>query len=91
MRIAGLYINGFGVFRDIKIDNLNPGINIFVGNNESGKSTLLGFIRSILFGFPDGRSSENSYPPLAGGRHGGNIIISSDNDMYIVADPNEKT
>ena len=84
MRIAGLYINGFGVFRDIKIDNLNPGINIFVGNNESGKSTLLGFIRSILFGFPDGRSSENSYPPLAGGRHGGNIIIFSDSDMYIV-------
>jgi uncharacterized protein YhaN len=84
MRIAGLYINGFGVFRDIKIDNLNPGLNIFMGNNESGKSTLLGFIRSIFFGFPDGRSSENSYPPLAGGRHGGNIVISYNSDMYIV-------
>ena len=29
----------------------------------------------MLFGFPDGRSKERSYPPLLGGRHGGKLVL----------------
>ena len=51
---------------------------MFYGPNEAGKTTLLEFIRSVLFGFLDGRSSRNLYRPLSGGRHGGSITVVSD-------------
>jgi len=85
MRLAGLYIDGFGLFRDLRIEGFSPGITVFLGENESGKSTMLGFIRSILFGFADGRSNENPFPPLSGGNHGGSIELVDDrNQIYVV-------
>lgn len=78
MRIRGLRIDGFGKFADFSCGPLEQPVTIFQGGNEAGKSTLLAFIRRVLFGFPDGRSRRNPYPPLAGGRHGGSITIVSD-------------
>ncbi|MFH1488462.1 MAG: AAA family ATPase [Pseudomonadota bacterium] len=75
MRVQGLYIDGFGIFHKLRIEGLSPGMTLFLGLNEAGKSTLLGFFRAVLFGFPDGRSNVNPYPPLCGGRHGGNITL----------------
>ena len=86
MRFEGFHIDGFGLFQDIVIKGLSPNLTVFLGDNESGKSTLLGFIRAILFGFPDGRSSENPYPPLAGGRHGGNIDLLVEGDGHYVVE-----
>ena len=85
MRLAGLHIEGFGLFHGLKIEGLSPGINVFLGPNESGKSTLLGFVRSVFFGFPDGRSHLNPYPPLSGGRHGGNLtLFDGRGELYVV-------
>jgi uncharacterized protein YhaN len=85
MRIAGFYIDGFGIFHNLKIEGLSAGLTVFLGMNESGKSTLLGFLRAVLFGFPDGRSNENLYPPLAGGQHGGNLtLLTDDQHPYVV-------
>jgi len=85
MRIKGFYIDGFGLFHNLKIEGLSPGLTVFLGMNESGKSTLLGFLRAVFFGFPDGRSHENLYPPLVGGKHGGNLtLITDDQDLYVV-------
>ena len=74
MRIVSAYIDGFGIFYDQHF-YLKPGINIFWGNNEAGKSTLLAFFRSVLFGFEGGR--QRFYPPLKGGRHGGRIDLQA--------------
>jgi uncharacterized protein YhaN len=79
LKVTEFYINGFGLFRDLRVGGLSQGLSLFLGENESGKSTLLGFLRGILFGFPDGRSNENLYAPLAGGKHGGNIVIETGN------------
>jgi uncharacterized protein YhaN len=79
LKIIGFHINGFGHFHDLKLGELSQGLTVFLGENESGKSTLLGFLRGILFGFPDGRSNENLYAPLAGGKHGGSIVVETGN------------
>ncbi len=85
MRLTGIYIDGFGLFHNLKIEGLTPELTLFLGMNESGKSTLLGFLRSVLFGFPDGRSNENLYPPLTGGQHGGNLtLLTDDQHRYVV-------
>ncbi len=49
MFIKSIDINGFGKLSDEKIEFSN-GINIVYGPNESGKSTLQGFIFNMLFG-----------------------------------------
>ena len=82
MHITRLYIDGFGIFHQREFTGLHKGFNLFFGPNEAGKSTLLAFIRYILFGFPDGRSSQNRYPPLAGGAHGGIIDLSTSSGPY---------
>ena len=76
MRIDGWQIEGFGIFRDCEIRGLSSGLTVFLGPNEAGKSTLLGFLRAVLFGFPGRRSRTPQYPPLRGGRHGGRVILA---------------
>src|SRR5258707_3418850 len=75
MRIGGWQIEGFGIFRDWEVRGLSAGLTVFLGPNEAGKSTLLGFLRGALFGFPSRRSRSPQYPPLLGGRHGGRLIL----------------
>ncbi len=74
MRLEELYLDGFGHFHQRNIGPISGPVTVFYGPNEAGKSTLLAFIRAILFGFPTRFNSH--YPPLAGGRHGGRITLS---------------
>ena len=86
MRIRNLHIDGFGRFADRSFGPLEHPVTVFYGANEAGKSTLLEFIRRILFGFPARRIGTNEYLPLAGGRHGGKITIATDAGEIIVID-----
>lgn len=59
MRLTEVNIEQFGVWRDLDVP-LNPsGMNVFYGPNEAGKSTLMRFVRGVLYGFP-------ATSPLAG-------------------------
>lgn len=85
MWIKEIHIDGFGIFKGLNFRDLSEGLNIFSGMNESGKSTLLEFVRRILFGFPDRRTKRNPYPALKGGRHGGRLLLqSSDGESYTI-------
>src|SRR5258707_14190353 len=83
MRIGGWHIDGFGIFNDFEV-SLSDGLTVFLGPNEAGKSTLLGFLRAMLFGFPSRRSRAPQYPPLRGGRHGGRLILCGPQGEVIV-------
>ena len=49
MKIMKVLIRNFKMFKD-EIFNVNEGFNIFVGNNDSGKSTLLEILQIIFCG-----------------------------------------
>ena len=49
MQIKNLQINNFGKLKNKNIE-LDNGINVIYGENESGKSTLLNFITSMFYG-----------------------------------------
>lgn len=83
MRIEGLHIEGFGPFASKTVGPFTGSITVIHGANAAGKSTLLAFIRMVLFGFP--RQSNTYYPPLAGGRHGGRLRLVDDaGNRYVV-------
>ncbi len=90
MRIVGLKINGFGLFYNQRVKDMPAGLCVFFGENETGKSTLLAFIRSILFGFPTAR--ENKYEPLRGGNYGGSLTLHTDagGEYTVRRDPSRK-
>ncbi len=84
MRILGFHIDGFGVFHEVSLQDLPKGLALFVGRNESGKTTLMEFIRTVLFGFSR-RGNSNDYPPLAGGRHGGTLhVLMQDGRQFTI-------
>jgi uncharacterized protein YhaN len=88
MRIREVYLDGFGIFHDRRIviaggsgvecnsgtASGNQGVVLFTGANEAGKTTLMSFIRGILFGF-EGEASRGFYAPERGGRHGGSLTV----------------
>ncbi|MBW1990985.1 MAG: AAA family ATPase [Deltaproteobacteria bacterium] len=74
MYISGFHIEGFGIYRGQGLHGLPPGLILFVGDNESGKTTLMAFIRTVLFGFRR-KGSGNDYQPLLGGSHGGRLLL----------------
>ena len=83
MRIEDLYIEGFGPFASKTVGPFTGSITVIHGANAAGKSTLLAFIRMVLFGFP--RQSNTHYPPLAGGQHGGRLSLVDDaGNRYVV-------
>ncbi len=54
MKIRELHLKNFGKFSDEKI-TFHDGVNLFYGENESGKTTIHTFIKSMLFGLERGR------------------------------------
>jgi uncharacterized protein YhaN len=77
VKIEDLYIEGFGPFTSKPVGPFTGPIIVIHGANEAGKSSLLAFIRMVLFGFPSTKSSTH-YPPLAGGQHGGRLSLVDD-------------
>ncbi len=89
LKLSELHIDGFGVFTNKHIEGLCTGINVLYGANEFGKSTLLAFIRRILFGFPRSSATINSYPAIYGGSYGGRLIGDLDNGESITVSRTE--
>lgn len=81
MRIDKVEIYGFGHLKDVEF-TFHDGINIVEGMNEAGKTTLMSFIRAILFGFARRvRGNEQRYEPLDGGRFGGAIHLTDEDGL----------
>lgn len=62
MAIRKIKIHNFKCFREFETD-LNPGLNILVGDNEAGKSTILEAIHLALTGLYCGRGIRNEISP----------------------------
>ena len=66
MRVERLHIDGFGVYHDAPFGPFDQALTVVTGLNEAGKSTLLRFIRAVLFGFPQRLGAEH-LPAARGG------------------------
>ena len=68
----------------------DPGMNLFSGDNEFGKSTILSFIRAMFYGF-SGRSSSRmrdndrrKFTPWNGKTFGGSIEFRHEGKTYLL-------
>lgn len=89
MKISKLHVRGFGKIKDFDI-NISNGLNVIYGPNESGKTTLMTFIKAILYGLKGGRTSKDGiipetkrYKPWSKADYGGYINFElSNGKMY---------
>ncbi len=83
MNIEFLKINGFGRIKEKEI-YLKDGINVIYGENETGKSSILKFISSMLYGASKNKNGKeisdfDRYKPWKTDEFSGKIRYSLDN------------
>ncbi|WP_442601342.1 AAA family ATPase [Paenibacillus sp. KN14-4R] len=85
MKIVAIQVDGFGHLRD-RSWQLVQSLTLVYGANEAGKSTLMGFIRAILFGFSPRSQLADRYVPSGGGAHGGSLILLDDQGKRVLVE-----
>ena len=83
MKFLNAKVNGFGKIENKEIE-FKDGINIVIGANESGKSTFLEFINSMLFGASKNKRGKDisvaeKYKPWKADEFSGNLTYKLDN------------
>jgi len=80
VKVSGLHIDGYGVWSGLTLEGLGDGLNVLYGPNEAGKTTLLQFVRSVLYGFSPER--RQYFPPVHGGRPGGSLDVAGPSGQF---------
>ena len=83
MKIKNIKINSYGILKNKEI-NLENNINIIYGKNESGKSTLLNYIKNIFYGISRNKNGKEisdyeKYTPWSGEEFSGKIKYELNN------------
>ncbi|MCK1992970.1 AAA family ATPase [Peribacillus muralis] len=74
MIIKDLHVYGYGKLENQRFPELSQ-LQVFFGENESGKSTIMSFMHSILFGFPTKVQNEPRYEPKMHAKYGGRLTL----------------
>lgn len=76
-----LAIDRFGIWRHWAVDEIPSGLTVFFGPNETGKSTILEFLRGMFFGF----ASRSRFADDTHGQLGGTIVLEHLGQEVIVS------
>ena len=84
MKIKNIKINNYGILKQKEID-LKNNINIIYGKNETGKSTLLNYLKNIFYGISKNKNGKEisdyeKYLPWTGENFSGKVKYQLDND-----------
>lgn len=87
MKISKIQINGFGNIVNKNLD-FGEGINLICGANESGKSTLVHFIKAMLYGINKNKAGKTfseieRFRPWNTSEFSGKIEYSYDNKKFL--------
>lgn len=88
MRLKDLQINGFGKLENINLE-LKDGLNLIVGENESGKSTITEFIKGIFYGVNRNKAGKDysdyeKLKPWQEANFSGKMVYEVEDEEYIV-------
>ena len=75
MKITDLQLSEYGIYRGASWPPSTSSLNVGWGENESGKTTMLRFIRDMLFGYGRGKWQ---------GRKGNMAFVRADGQEYRV-------
>ena len=82
MQIQSLSLSDFGGWKNLSLGNLSGSLNVLHGPNEVGKTTLLRFLREMLYGQKLAREDELLAFPLSQGRCVGICDVETPTGRY---------
>ncbi|WP_164775576.1 AAA family ATPase, partial [Paenibacillus glycanilyticus] len=85
MKLLEIRVDGFGQLQGLRCRLDGPSVVLY-GMNEAGKSTLFGFIRTILFGFARRNQPAERQEPVNGGNHGGQLVFQDTEGYTFIAE-----
>ncbi|MDD5596826.1 MAG: AAA family ATPase, partial [Victivallaceae bacterium] len=84
MIIRNVQIDNYGKYSGRSFEGFSRGVNVIFGPNEHGKTTLLEFVRRMLFGFPPGTYRKNRFAPVNGSKPGGRLVCELDSGEELI-------
>lgn len=83
MKLERIHIERFGAWQNLDLPVDSEGISVYYGANEAGKSTLMKFVRGVLYGFP---KNESGRPIDDDGTRpwGGSLQIQHDAESWVI-------
>lgn len=75
MHITRMVVERFGILHDQDVPDMSPGLTVFRGHNEAGKSTCLRFFQAMLFGYKRGNRTLDPLPERRGKTLGGGRLF----------------
>ena len=81
MYIKEIDIQTFGGISNKKVEFSN-GLNVIYGVNESGKSTVIAFVKFIFYGISGKKTDFRRYIPLSGEPMCGSITVCDGSSEY---------
>jgi uncharacterized protein YhaN len=83
MKLERIHIERFGAWQNLELPVDSEGISVYYGPNEAGKSTLMRFVRGVLYGF---RKGESGRPAKDDGTRpwGGALQIRHDAESWMI-------
>ena len=82
MKIIEINIKTFGRLSDFVLKPAE-GVNIIYGDNESGKSTVMSFIKAVFYGF-ESAEKRSRFEPWEGGKPAGSIEFEHEGITYFL-------
>ncbi len=83
MRITEIEIDHCGVWHNLRLPLTSSGLSLFYGPNEAGKSTLMSFVRRVLYGrASSGIDSAEALVKEDAASFAGSLTISSEQGCY---------
>ena len=83
MIIKEINIRNFGNLSSYSL-TFNDNLNQIIEKNGYGKTTILNFIKAMLYGIDNNRKERSKFMPWNGGICGGNIVITSKDEEYTI-------
>lgn len=84
MKLLELNIERFGGLENKHI-KLGEGMNLILGSNESGKSTIAEFIRYLFYGFSDGKEKKLLSDIVTGASSGNAVFETDDGQAFRIS------
>lgn len=97
MNITRIEIDNFGKYNNFTLD-LTSGLNVILGENEAGKSTLCAFLYAMFYGLPNEskklgirEDARKRYLPWSGDAMSGSVYFDHNGCSYILSRKFAKT
>ena len=83
MKLEQIHVERYGVWNNLNLPVDSDGMSVFYGPNEAGKTTLMRFIRGVLYGFR--RSDTDRIPGrVESGNWGGSLQVAYGTESWVI-------